>query len=77
MKVVSNPNDPNGAYFVGMGVGLNKIEQGMTPTLKLISISGIPTNSTIGDLKVSEDGQVMILGLDQGGISLGLAKMEV
>ena len=26
------------------------------------------TNATIGDLKVSEDGQVMILGLDQGGI---------
>ena len=68
LKVISNPNDPDGAYYVGVGVGLNKIEQGMTPTPQGISISGIPTNSTIGDLKVSEDGQVMILGLDQGGI---------
>ena len=68
LKVVPNPNDQNGAYFVGMGVGLNKIEQGMTPTPQAVSISGIPTNATIGDLKVSEDGQVMILGLDQGGI---------
>ena len=68
LKVVTNPNDPNGAYFVGMGVGLNKIEQGMTILPEVIAVSGIPSNSTIGDLKVSEDGQVMILGLDQGGI---------
>jgi photosystem II stability/assembly factor-like uncharacterized protein len=68
LKVVANPNDPNGAYFVGMSVGLNKIEQGMNVIPEANTISGIPTNATIGDLKVSEDGQVMILGLDQGGI---------
>ena len=51
-----------------MGVGLNKIEQGMNVIPEANTISGIPTNATIGDLKVSEDGQVMILGLDQGGV---------
>ena len=68
LKVVINPNDPNGAYYVGMNVGLNKIEQGINSVFESNTISGIPTNATIGDLKVSEDGQVMILGLDQGGI---------
>jgi hypothetical protein len=68
LKVIPNPNDSNGAYFVGIGVGLNKIEQGMTVVPQAVSISGIPNNATIGDLKISEDGQVMILGLDQGGI---------
>ena len=68
LKVVPNPNDPNGAYFVGMSVGLNKIEQGMNVIPEAVSISGIPSNASIGDVKVSEDGQVMILGVYLGGI---------
>ena len=31
-------------------------------------VSGISSNATIGDVKVSEDGQVIILGIDQGGV---------
>jgi len=38
LKVVTNPNDSKGAYFVGMGVGLNKIEQGMN-VIPLIVLS--------------------------------------
>ena len=68
LKVVTNPNDSSGAYFVGMSVGLNKIEQGMNVVPGAVSISGIPSNASIGDVKVSEDGQVMILGVYQGGV---------
>ena len=39
LKVITNPNDPTGAYFVGMSVGLNKIEQGMNVIPEAVSIS--------------------------------------
>jgi len=64
LKVQSDMTLDNTVYYVGMGVGLNKITNYTTTQ----SISGISNNSTIGDFKISEDGQVMILGIDLGGV---------
>ena len=67
LKVVADPSPNGDVYFVGSGIGLNKIDN-MTAIPSASSVSGISSNATIGDVKVSEDGQVIILGLDQGGI---------
>ena len=67
MKVVADPSPNGDVYFVGSGIGLNKIDN-MTAVPSGISVSGITSNATIGDVKVSEDGQVIILGIDQGGV---------
>ena len=64
LKVQSDMTADNTIYYVGSGVGLNKITNYTTTQ----NISGISNNSTIGDFKISEDGQVMILGIDFAGI---------
>ena len=64
LKVQSDMNVDNTIYYVGSGVGLNKITNYTTTQ----SISGISNNSTIGDFKISKDGLVMILGVDLGGV---------
>lgn len=67
LKVVAVPSQYGDIYYVGVGIGLMKIDNlNANPTGT--SVSGISTNATIGDVKVSDDGNVIILGLDQGGI---------
>ena len=63
-KVVSDNSGK--IYYVGSGIGLNTMALNANPTGE--SVSGIATNATIGDVKVSNDGNVIILGIDQGGI---------
>jgi len=66
-KVVSVPSTYGDIYYVGANIGLKKIDNlNANPTG--VSVTGIPTNATIGDVKVSEDGNVIILGVDQGGV---------
>ena len=66
-KVVSVPSSYGDVYYVGANIGLMKIDNlNANPTG--VSVTGIPTNATIGDVKVSEDGNVIILGVDQGGV---------
>ena len=66
-KVVSVPSTYGDVYYVGANIGLKKIDNlNANPTG--VSVTGIPTNATIGDVKVSEDGNVIILGVDQGGV---------
>ena len=67
LKVVADPSPNGDVYFVGSGIGLNKIDN-MTAVPSGSLVSGISSNATIGDVKVSEDGQVIILGIDQGGV---------
>ena len=67
LKVVAVPSQYGDIYYVGVGIGLMKIDNlNANPTGT--SVSGISANATIGDVKVSDDGNVIILGLDQGGI---------
>ena len=67
LKVVAVPSQYGDIYYVGVGIGLMKIDNlNANPTGT--SVSGISTNATIGDVKVSDDGNVIILGLDQGGV---------
>ena len=65
LKVVSDPNANNKVYFVGMGNALRFSENyGAAQSVS----GGWLANSTIGDLKISKDGNVMILGVHQGGM---------
>jgi len=66
-KVVSVPSTYGEVYYVGANIGLKKIDN-LNANPSGVSVTGIPTNATIGDVKVSEDGNVIILGVDQGGV---------
>ena len=60
-KVVADTNQNDLIYYVGISQGLKKVEDLGTPTSVTTSISG-----TTLDVKVSGDGQVIIVGLAQG-----------
>jgi len=62
LKVVSDPTQSEVVYYVGISQGLKKVENLGTPS----TVSGVTTSTTV-DVKVSNDGQVIIVGVAQGG----------
>ena len=52
----------NTIYYSGASLGVKKVVDLGTPS----SVNGVPT-ATTGDIKVSNDGQVLITGVSQGG----------
>ncbi len=61
-KVVTDLTQTDVIYYVGISQGLKKVENLGTPT----AVAGV-TSATTVDVKVSNDGQVIIVGLAQGG----------
>ena len=64
LKVISDPTFDNKIYFVGVSMGLNFSSDYQAAQ----SVSGLSQNATIGDVKISSDGQHMVAGVSQGGI---------
>lgn len=61
-KVVADPNQNDVIYYVGVGQGLKKVVNLSTPS----SISAVPT-TTSQDVKISNDGEVIICNVYQAG----------
>ena len=64
LKVISDPTVDNKIYFVGVSMGLNVSSDYQASQ----SVSGLSQNATIGDVKISSDGQHVVAGVSQGGI---------
>ena len=64
LKVISDPIADNKIYFTGVSIGLNESSNYQSSQ----SVSGISATATIGDVKISEDGQHIVLGVRQGGV---------
>jgi hypothetical protein len=60
-KVVADVTQTDLIYYVGISQGLKKVENLGTPT----AVTGVTTATSI-DVKVSNDGQVIIVGVAQG-----------
>ena len=66
LKVISDPTVDK-IYFVGVSIGLNVSSDYQAAQ----SVSGLSQNATIGDVKISSDGQHMVAGVSQGGLEHG------
>ena len=64
LKVVADPAEDNKIYFTGVSLGLNESSNFQQSQ----NVSGISATATIGDVKISDDGLHMVLGVRQGGI---------
>jgi len=64
LKVISDPIADNKIYFTGVSIGLNESSNYQSSQ----SVSGISATATIGDAKISQDGQHIVVGVSQGGI---------
>ncbi len=64
LKVVSDPIADNKIYFTGVSIGLNESSNYQSSS----NVSGISSTATIGDVKISDDGQHIVVGVRQGGI---------
>tara|TARA_B100001287_G_scaffold275587_1_gene283655 strand:+ start:24829 stop:27921 length:3093 start_codon:yes stop_codon:yes gene_type:complete len=60
-KVVADPNNSNSVYYVGKSNGLR-----YSQNFESINISGVGSSSKVLDFKISNDGNVMILGYTSG-----------
>ena len=66
LKVISDPIANNKIYFTGVSMGLS--ESSDYQTSQKITISITTLSSTIGDVQISDDGQHIIAGINQGGV---------
>ncbi len=62
-KLQLDKSVPNTLYYAGLGFGLKKMVDFGSPT----SVSGVSSSGSVGDVKVSTDGQTIILDITQSG----------
>tara|TARA_Y100000589_G_C27197935_1_gene647883 strand:+ start:3171 stop:6284 length:3114 start_codon:yes stop_codon:yes gene_type:complete len=62
-KLQLDMTEDNTLYYAGVGFGLKKMVDLGIPT----SVSGISSSGSVGDVKVSKDGQTIILDITQSG----------
>ena len=62
-KLQLDQTQDNTIYYAGLGFGLKKMVDLGTPT----SVTGVSSSGSVGDVKVSKDGQTIILDITQSG----------
>jgi hypothetical protein len=69
-KLQLDQSHDNTLYFAGLGFGLKKMVNFSNP----VSVSGLSSSGSIGDVKVSKDGQTIVLDITQSGKRTFLSK---